>query len=394
MKPVKRLVYSPTRSPRLNEMLGLIVLVTAGLLLLALLTYTPSDPSFNTVGGAAGLHPAHNWTGIAGAYLSDLLLQTLGVAVFFVPLLLVRIGISWMRSRSIGSLTGKSIGLGLWLIFAPAAIALFPGHMRWRSAVPLSGLIGSTLADGLIHIVNFPGAVIVGTLMVAVSLYLTTSFMLGTAQEWFSSHFAFASNLRNRWINWRAKRKELEADSLIDAYESKRERAIAKARKRAERAETDAEPAHPSTAAHENGSLLSGFFGWFSRRKQTADPAPELHSDRATFNAEPPSVWESMPRTIVAPAEAPIPAPSSRRRTKSPCLSSKLRPPRPTTTGSTLPAASRPHQAILPGIDIPEAAARAHVRAQAIAAPRASAHAVSDGRHSRSEHRLRQTCRR
>src|SRR5471032_1039019 len=201
MKPVKSLVYSPTRSPRLNEMLGLTVLVTAGLLLLALLTYTPSDPSFNTVGGAAGLHPAHNWAGLVGAYLSDLLLQTLGVAVFFVPLLLVRIGISWMRSRSIGSLTGKSIGLALWLLFAPAAIALFPGHLRWRGAVPLSGLIGSTLADGLIHIVNFPGAVIVGTLMVAVSLYLTTSFMLGTAQEWFSSHFIFLSNLRNRWIN-------------------------------------------------------------------------------------------------------------------------------------------------------------------------------------------------
>src|ERR1700722_1395998 len=116
MKPVKRLVYSPTRSPRLNEMLGLIVLVAAGLLLLALLTYTPSDPSFNTVGGA---------------YVSDLLLQALGVAVFFVPLLLVRVGISWMRSRSIGSLTGKSIGVALWLLFAPAAIALLPGHLRW-----------------------------------------------------------------------------------------------------------------------------------------------------------------------------------------------------------------------------------------------------------------------
>ena len=149
MKPVRRLVYSPTRSPRLNEMLGLVVLVAAGLLLLALLTYTPSDPSFNTVGGAAGLRPAHNWTGIAGAYVSDLLLQTLGVAIFFVPLLLVRVGISWMRSRSIGSLTGKSIGLALWLLFAPAAIALLPGHLRWRGAVPLSGLIGSTLADGL-----------------------------------------------------------------------------------------------------------------------------------------------------------------------------------------------------------------------------------------------------
>src|SRR6202012_2321174 len=146
----------------------------------------------------------------------------LGVAIFFVPLLLIRVGISWMRSRSIGSLTGKSIGLALWLIFAPAALALLPRHMLWRNAVSLSGLIGSTLADGLIHVVNFPGAVIVGTLMVAVSLYLTTSFMIGTAQEWFASHFAFFNNLRMRWVAWRNHRRELEADAVIDAYESKR----------------------------------------------------------------------------------------------------------------------------------------------------------------------------
>jgi S-DNA-T family DNA segregation ATPase FtsK/SpoIIIE len=310
MKPVKRLVYSPTRSPRLNEMLGLVVLVAAGLLLLALLTYTPSDPSFNTVGGAAGLRPAHNWTGIFGAYLSDLLLQTLGVAIFFVPLLLVRIGISWMRSRSIGSLTGKSIGVALWLIFAPAAIALLPGHMRWRGAVPLSGLLGSTLSDALIHVVNFPGAVIVGTLMVAVSLYLTTSFMIGTAHEWFASHFVLLGRLRDHWVAWRLRRKELQADEIVDAYESKRERAIEKARKRAEKAESAAEPAPLPTSASQNGSLLSGFFGWFGRRRHDAAPEPSAHdSARATFNAEPPTVWESMPRTIVAPAEAPIPAP-------------------------------------------------------------------------------------
>jgi S-DNA-T family DNA segregation ATPase FtsK/SpoIIIE len=94
MKP-QRLVYSPTRSRRLNEMLGLIVLVAAGLLLLALVSYTPSDPSFNTVGGGAGGRLAHNWTGMVGAYAADLLLQTVGIAIFFVPLAAIRIGISW-----------------------------------------------------------------------------------------------------------------------------------------------------------------------------------------------------------------------------------------------------------------------------------------------------------
>ncbi len=112
MKP-QRMMYAPTRSRRLNEMLGLIVLVAAGLLLLALVSYTPSDPSFNTVGGGAGTRLAHNWTGLVGAYTADLLLQMLGVAIFFVPLALLRIGLSWMRSRRVGSTRAKLAGIGL-----------------------------------------------------------------------------------------------------------------------------------------------------------------------------------------------------------------------------------------------------------------------------------------
>src|SRR5580693_898328 len=62
MKPL-RLIATPTRNRRLNEILGLIVLVAAALLLLALASYTPSDPSLDTVSAAsAAAAPAHNWT--------------------------------------------------------------------------------------------------------------------------------------------------------------------------------------------------------------------------------------------------------------------------------------------------------------------------------------------
>jgi S-DNA-T family DNA segregation ATPase FtsK/SpoIIIE len=294
MKPVKRLVYSPTRSRRLNEMLGLIVLVAAGLLLLALVTYTPSDPSFNTVGGTTALHPAHNWTGLLGSYVSDLLLQSLGVAVLFIPIVLLRVGISWMRSRAVGSPLAKSIGLLLWLLFAPVAIALLPGHALWRHAIPISGLVGRTLSDALIHFVNFPGAAILSGLMVALSLYLATTFTLATAREWFSSHFAFVRNGQARYAMWKQNRREKAANEVIAAYESKHDRAIAKARARAEASETA--PAESETPQQPSHSLLASFFGWFGRRKQQPIPEP---TGPASFNDEPPSVWESMPRTLV-----------------------------------------------------------------------------------------------
>jgi len=295
MKP-QRLVYAPTRSRRLNEMLGLVVLVAAGLLLLALITYTPTDPSFNTVSGAIGPHPAHNWTGLIGAYVSDLLLQTLGIAVFFIPLMVVRLGLSWMKSRAMGSTKTKMFGLALWLTFAPAGIALLPGHPLWKHTLPLSGVLGGMIGDTLVRFVNLPGAMLLCALMVALSVYLTTTFMFTNASEWFASHFAFIRNTRERYAAWKYRRQEKEADQFAYANETKRERATAKARSQAQKAAANGNAG--GVRVKVNTSLLSSFLGWFGRRKNYGDLAADQH-DRADFAAEPPSMWQTMPRTMV-----------------------------------------------------------------------------------------------
>jgi S-DNA-T family DNA segregation ATPase FtsK/SpoIIIE len=290
MKP-QRLVYSPTRSRRLNEMLGLIVLVAAGLLLLALVSYTPSDPSFNTVSGGAATHLAHNWTGLVGAYTADLLLQTLGIAIFFVPLAMLRIGVSWMRSQRLGSTKAKVAGIGLWLIFAPALIALLPGQMLWRQALPISGIEGTILAGGLIHFLNYPGAMILCGLMVSLSLYLTTTFLLANAGAWFTTHFGFIRSLSDRYAAWKSKRRGSSDEEFDEAFASKREIAAAMARKQ-EAGEQD--------AAARNGSLLSSFFGWFGRRKRRqVDESDAGLGQGLGLSDEPASVWQTMPRTLV-----------------------------------------------------------------------------------------------
>ena len=304
MKP-QRLVYRPTRSPRLNEMLGLVVLVIAGLLLLALITYTPSDPSFNTVGGTALTRPAHNWIGLFGAYLSDALLQIFGASILLVPLVILRVGISWIRSRAVGSGMAKSVGLALWLIFAPPVIGLLPGHVLWRHTLPVEGVEGRLLADSLVSFLNFPGASALCMMMVLISLYLATTFTLSSAREWFTSHFAFARNIRDRYNARQQRKRDDEADKLIGAYESKRERAIEKARNRAAKAEPAA-ATDATVAARENTSLLGSFFGWFSRRKKSDDVIPAARQTWASDD-EPKSVWQNLPRTNVdAPAPTAI----------------------------------------------------------------------------------------
>src|ERR1700722_3248438 len=240
----------------------MVVLVAAALLLLALASYTPTDPSFNTVGHYVTGRPARNWTGMVGAYFADAMLQLIGVAAFFLPLVLGRLGICWMRSRPAGSPLAKTIGLGMWVVFAPAAIALLPGAMLWRNSLPIEGTTGRLLADFMVHYLNLPGAAIVLALMVAVSLYLATTFTFNTAREWATIRFGFMQRLWEWWSQRRSKRVGAE----IEEYGSRREQADIKARRTREQAE-EAERKRLDPAP-ESTTLLGGLFGWLSRKKK------------------------------------------------------------------------------------------------------------------------------
>jgi S-DNA-T family DNA segregation ATPase FtsK/SpoIIIE len=287
-------------------MLGLVVLVAAVLLLLSLVTYNPADPSLNTVGGGAGVRPAHNWAGLIGAYLSDLLLQILGVAILLAPVVMGRVGIAWLRSRPVGSTAVKASGLLMWLVFAPAAIALLPGQMLWRGAIPISGVEGRVLADLMIEFVNFPGAAVISALMVALSLYLTTSFLLATAPEWFAEHFGLFRRMRDRYIAWKERRAARAANRVLSvkaeedaSYLSRRERIAARER-------VAEEAAAPKRQKERGDSLLGGLFSWFGRRRRANLSTAQVEAAAAEV-PETASVWQNIPRTLVdAPAASSL----------------------------------------------------------------------------------------
>ena len=312
-----RLASKPTPHHRLNEILGLLVLAAAALLVLALASYTASDPSFNTVGGFPGeLHPAHNWTGLLGAFLADALLQTVGVAAFLFPLLLIRLGVCWMRSRPAGSPLAKFAGLGLWILFAPAAIALVPGHTLYRGALPLAGVLGRFVADSMIHLLNLPGTVVVVAVMVVLSLYLASTFAFASAREWLTEHVAFAGALRDRSAALLQRRRAAAIpaemlDEQGEVYGARRERADADAQAlaRKEQARLDKQAAQ---AARAENSLVQSFFGWFSRfRNQdslhiTPEPEPDEHGPLSLFQAMPRTDVDAPPVTPLSTAAAAV----------------------------------------------------------------------------------------
>jgi DNA segregation ATPase FtsK/SpoIIIE, S-DNA-T family len=319
MKPL-RLVSTPTRNRRLNEIIGLVVLVCAVMLFLALATYTPTDPSANTVGGfASATHSssglaarlgAHNWTGLIGAWFADIILQTIGIAAFFLPIVLGRLGFCWLRQRAAGSATARFLGLALWIVFAPAALGLLPHTLYWRHALPIEGVTGRLLSDLMVRYLNLPGATIVLALMVAMSLYLATTFTFHTASEWIEAHFSFVRKIHERIQERRIQRALAKAEKrnlteqpqpmppAAGVFASKREQNLEQAAIDLER-ENAAKPNEPTT-------LLGSLFGWLGRmRRKQAAPASEPISEPAAD--APASVWQSMPRTNVdAPPVTPL----------------------------------------------------------------------------------------
>ena len=124
-------------------MLGGLCLVAAALvLLLALVSYEPTDPSLNTA--AAG--PLQNWIGAPGAYLSDLLLSLFGPpAGLLLPLLAV-LGLRLARASDAGR-WGRAIILSLGgVILIGTAAALLKGGAVNGLPASWGGAFGLSLA--------------------------------------------------------------------------------------------------------------------------------------------------------------------------------------------------------------------------------------------------------
>jgi len=99
----------------------------------------------------------------------------------------------------------RLLGLGLWIVFAPAAIGLLPRTLFWRHALPIEGVTGRLLADAMVQYLNLPGASIVLALMVLLSVYLATTFTFHTPASGRRRTSPAAQPLRPLH-NWRTRR--------------------------------------------------------------------------------------------------------------------------------------------------------------------------------------------
>ncbi|WP_298721797.1 DNA translocase FtsK [uncultured Ferrovibrio sp.] len=123
---------------RAAEGSGVLLLGFSFLLALALATFNPTDPNFNHATPQA----PQNWLGLPGAYISDVLLQTLGLSAWLMVLLFATWGFRIVSHRGLPRwwLNVALVPLTL-LLFASFAAAL-PVPAVWSLRTGLGGILG------------------------------------------------------------------------------------------------------------------------------------------------------------------------------------------------------------------------------------------------------------
>ncbi len=215
-----RIVLAPTRSRALNIVLGLVLALVSLLVLMALVSYHASDPSLNTAADPGLPHAVHNWIGIFGAYLSDLLLQTFGFAAFLLPLWLGGIGWTWMRSRSGNSAWLRWLGVFLGMIFVPAVFGLLPWHWLWLHEIPVEGTVGLLMAGVLVRYLNIQGAWIVAGILAAAGIYFASAISFWAIRDGAAEWWA-------RFAAWQERQRELRAQREEEREERRAQEAAA-----------------------------------------------------------------------------------------------------------------------------------------------------------------------
>lgn len=206
-------LLTPTQHKRLNEATGVVLLLLGIIIWLAVISYRSTDPSWNTAVGAAR---PQNLIGYFGSYLADVLLQTCGIAAYFLPVLMCLVAWKWLRSEPVEAPVAKTFGTLLLMLSLSAALALGPKWGLYEGAIEPGGMVGLVLADNLRRAFNITGAVLVDAIGLTISIYLLSTFSLLKFIDWavrpLSALDSAMTRVGRAMARWRpGQRKSVEA---------------------------------------------------------------------------------------------------------------------------------------------------------------------------------------
>src|SRR6267142_5975977 len=195
---------------RRNEIVAILLLAVGLLLTLCLVSaaFYPGDPSWNSVGQPE----TRNWAGAIGANVAAALFQSIGLAAYLLPCLLLAAAWRRFKTRSFRAPLSRLLGLILLTLAAAALLSIANLRPIFDSSVQPGGLVGTLISRGLASGLNTVGATVLLIAIAATGLLLATSFsFIGLYEKIISliaERFAVIGSLPARFRSWRAARGE------------------------------------------------------------------------------------------------------------------------------------------------------------------------------------------
>lgn len=198
------------RNTRRNEIVAILLFAIGLLLTLCLVSaaFYPNDPSWNS----AGQSETRNWAGAIGANVAAVLFQTIGLAAYLLPLLMLAAAWRRFKTRSFRAPFSRLLGLVLMTLAAAALLSISSLHPIFDSSVQPGGLVGTLISRGLASGLNTVGATILLIAIAATGLLLATNFsfveLYERLKELLGERFALFRTVPERFNTWRDTRRE------------------------------------------------------------------------------------------------------------------------------------------------------------------------------------------
>ena len=164
---------APEKGRLHREIWGVVICLTALLIALSLISYSAADRSLNTPSGALD---AQNWGGFIGAFLADLLLQSLGITAYLVPVLLCVAAIRMFRANYQGIQLTKTVAYAILLLSLGVILSVV---IDTESARDAGGIVGGFLNESvLVPLFGRLSAVLIACFTMLLSVMVLTQHSL------------------------------------------------------------------------------------------------------------------------------------------------------------------------------------------------------------------------
>jgi S-DNA-T family DNA segregation ATPase FtsK/SpoIIIE len=211
------------RNSRLNEIIAIALVALALLLGLCLASYNPNDPSWNAAGEAA----ARNWVGTVGANVAAALFQSIGLASYLLPFLIIAAAWRRFRARRINAPLLRIAGLTLLVFSSAALLSLANIHPLQDASFNAGGLAGALIARLLVGGLNTIGATIFLSAVAITAILLTTNLSFTNFYQTvivaIAERFAGLKSISERFRAWRQagrerrhQKRELRAQAKLE----------------------------------------------------------------------------------------------------------------------------------------------------------------------------------